>query len=238
MLATHSKLLGAKQVHGTTSFAAASSSSSSSGSSSTKASQPASSSSQSLFQLDVQDTGSGQVSQLKCRWLVNAAGLSAQAVARSIAPSVPVIPQQYLAKGNYFSLSSSRAPFSRLIYPVPQDGGLGVHLTLDLAGQARFGPDVQWDVQSADDYSVDPARADVFYPAIRAYWPELPDGALQPAYSGIRPKLSGPGQPAADFVIQGPREHGVSGLVNLFGFESPGLTASLATAQAVVRCIK
>jgi L-2-hydroxyglutarate oxidase LhgO len=124
-----------------------------------------------------------------------------------------------------------RAPFSRLIYPVPVSGGLGVHLTLDLGGDARFGPDVEW-VDSLD-YRVDPARGEKFYHAIRRYWPELPDNALQPAYAGIRPKIAGPGQPAQDFLIQGPEVHGVSGLVNLFGIESPGLTASLALAERV-----
>jgi L-2-hydroxyglutarate oxidase LhgO len=126
---------------------------------------------------------------------------------------------------------SGRAPFERLIYPMPNEAGLGVHLTIDLGGQAKFGPDVEW-VQALN-YDVDPRRADSFYAAIRAYWPGLPDDALQPAYAGIRPKLSGPGQAAADFVIQGKSAHGVPGLVNLFGIESPGLTASLAIAERV-----
>ena len=115
---------------------------------------------------------------------------------------------------------------------MPEQAGLGVHVTLDLGGQARFGPDVEW-VQDID-YRVDPRRADKFYAAVRRYWPALPDGALQPGYSGIRPKLQGPGQPAADFMIQGPTDHGVPGLVNLFGIESPGLTASLAIADYAV----
>ncbi|MGH8745446.1 MAG: NAD(P)/FAD-dependent oxidoreductase, partial [Burkholderiales bacterium] len=119
----------------------------------------------------------------------------------------------------------------RLVYPVPEPGGLGVHVTLDLGGQARFGPDVEW--VDTLDYRVDPARSERFYAAIRRYWPGLPDGALAPGYAGIRPKISGPGEPAADFVLQGPREHGVPGLVNLFGIESPGLTASLALADHV-----
>jgi L-2-hydroxyglutarate oxidase LhgO len=123
------------------------------------------------------------------------------------------------------------APFRHLIYPVPEPGGLGVHLTLDLAGQARFGPDVEW-VEKLD-YAVDPARAERFYRAIRTYWPGLPDGALHPGYAGIRPKLSGPGAAAADFLIQGPEAHGVQGLVNLYGIESPGLTSALAIAEQV-----
>jgi L-2-hydroxyglutarate oxidase LhgO len=130
---------------------------------------------------------------------------------------------------------SGRTPFERLIYPMPNEAGLGVHLTIDMGGQAKFGPDVEW-IQKID-YSVDPQRAAGFYAAIRAYWPNLPDDALQPAYAGIRPKLSGPGQPAADFVIQGRAAHGMAGLVNLFGIESPGLTASLAIAEKVARML-
>jgi L-2-hydroxyglutarate oxidase LhgO len=145
------------------------------------------------------------------------------------------VPRQFLAKGNYFTLSQ-RAPFSRLIYPLPEDGGLGVHLTLDLAGQAKFGPDVEW--IDHVDYSVDPGRAASFYPSIRSYWPGLPDGALQPGYSGVRPKISGPGQPAADFVLAGEAQHGVQGLVCLYGIESPGLTSSLALAEAVLGMMK
>jgi L-2-hydroxyglutarate oxidase LhgO len=168
---------------------------------------------------------------LRTRWLINCAGLHAPALAGRI-EGFPAahIPASYLAKGNYFSLGG-RAPFSRLIYPVPEPGGLGVHLTLDLGGQARFGPDVEW-VQTVD-YGVDPARAQAFYARIRAYWPDLPDGALQPAYAGIRPKISGPGEAAADFRIDGPETHGVPGIVNLFGIESPGLTSSLAIAEQV-----
>jgi hypothetical protein len=182
--------------------------------------------------LHVEDTTTGEVSQLCTRWMVNAAGLQAQAVACGIqALDRSCIPRQYLAKGNYFSLTGT-APFSRLIYPVPVDGGLGVHLTLDLAGQAKFGPDVEWVTEL--DYSVDPARAESFYPSVRSYYPDLPDGALQPSYSGIRPKISGPGQPAADFLLQGPQQHGVDGVINLFGIESPGLTSSLAVAETVV----
>jgi L-2-hydroxyglutarate oxidase LhgO len=169
---------------------------------------------------------------VRARLLVNCAGLDASGVAASIA-GFPLsrVPQAWLAKGSYFTLAG-RSPFSRLVYPVPEPGGLGVHLTLDLAGEARFGPDVEW--VTAIDYRVDPRRADAFYGAIRRYWPALPDGALRPAYAGIRPKIAGPGMPAADFVIEGPREHGVPGVVNLFGIESPGLTAALAIADEVV----
>lgn len=178
---------------------------------------------------------------LKARWIVNAAGLDAQAVAASMEgfPAAS-IPRRHLAKGHYFSLSG-RAPFSRLIYPLPTDGGLGVHLTLDLGGQAKFGPDVAWidDVTASTDlgrdldYTVDARRADAFAAEVRRYWPRLPDGVLTPAYSGIRPKLSGPGKPAADFWVEGPADHGCEGVVQLFGIESPGLTASFAIAEAV-----
>jgi len=163
--------------------------------------------------------------------VINSAGLSAPSLAGSIIGfTEDMAPRSYLAKGNYFSLSG-RAPFSRLIYPVPEPGGLGVHLTIDLGGQARFGPDVEW--VEAINYDVDPERGKRFYSAIRKYWRGLPDNALQPAYSGIRAKIVAPGEPDADFRIQGPDEHGVRGLVNLFGIESPGLTSSLAIAEAV-----
>lgn len=172
--------------------------------------------------------------QLLARQAVNAAGLHAPALAaRTQGLPARCVPQAFFAKGSYFSLSG-RAPFSRLIYPVPEPGGLGVHLTLDMGGQARFGPDVQW-VGRPDDYRVDPARGERFYAEVRRYWPGLPDGALQPGYAGMRPKISGPGQPAADFVIQGPQAHGLPGLVNLLGIESPGLTSCLALAQQVQR---
>jgi L-2-hydroxyglutarate oxidase LhgO len=168
---------------------------------------------------------------LLARAVVNSAGLRAPSLARRIEGfPAALAPRELYAKGNYYSLSR-RAPFSRLVYPVPEPGGLGVHVTLDLGGRARFGPDVEW--VDAPDYRVDPRRAQAFYAAIRRYWPGLPDGALEPGYAGIRPKISGPGEPAADFVVQGPREHGVAGLVNLFGIESPGLTASLALADDV-----
>lgn len=164
--------------------------------------------------------------------VVNAAGHDAPILARQTS-GLPreAAPTPYYAKGTYFGLAG-RAPFSRLIYPMPEAGGLGVHLTLDLGGQARFGPDVEW-VERPDDYDVDPARAAAFYGAIRTYWPGLPDGALVPGYVGIRPKLQAPGEPAKDFVIQGPADHRIPGLVNLYGIESPGLTASLAIAAEV-----
>ena len=177
------------------------------------------------------DAGGEAPMTLECEILINAAGLGATAVARGIdGMPIDLIPPAYLAKGNYFSCSA-RAPFSRLIYPVPEPGGLGVHLTLDLAGQARFGPDVEW--VDAIDYAVDPSRAERFYPAIRRYWPTLPDGALMPSYSGIRPKIVPPAVAVQDFLIQGPNEHGIEGLINLFGIESPGLTSSLAIADHV-----
>jgi L-2-hydroxyglutarate oxidase LhgO len=177
------------------------------------------------------DVGGDVPMSLACRLLVNAAGLEAPAVARSIdGMPIELIPPAYLAKGNYFSCSA-RAPFSHLIYPVPEPGGLGVHLTLDMAGQARFGPDVEW--VDRIDYAVDPARAERFYPAIRRYWPSLPDGALMPSYSGMRPKIVPPAVAVQDFLIQGSGIHGVDGLINLFGIESPGLTSSLAIADHV-----
>jgi L-2-hydroxyglutarate oxidase LhgO len=169
--------------------------------------------------------------QMRARLLVNAAGLGAQAIARSLRGYPPDrIPPLYYAKGNYFSLRG-RSPFSRLIYPMPEAAGLGVHLTLDLAGQARFGPDVEW-IDSLN-YDVDARRGDAFYAAIRTYWPSLRDGALQPAYAGIRPKIQGPGMPAPDFRIDGPEAHGLPGQVHLYGIESPGITASLAIADVV-----
>jgi L-2-hydroxyglutarate oxidase LhgO len=177
--------------------------------------------------------GGDEPTTLRCRLLVNAAGLHAPALARSIEGIPPeTIPPGYFCRGVYFTLTGP-APFRRLIYPVPVAGGLGVHITLDLAGQARFGPDVEW-IPSVD-YAVDPARGDVFYAAVRTYWPDLPDGALQPGYAGIRPKISGPAEPAADFLVQGPEAHGVPQLVNLYGIESPGLTASLPLGDEVVR---
>jgi len=163
--------------------------------------------------------------------VVNSAGLRAPSVARSI-EGYPqrLAPPEFYAKGNYYTLAR-RAPFSHLVYPVPEPGGLGVHVTLDLGGRARFGPDVEW--VDGIDYTVDPRRAERFYAAIRRYWPGLPEGALEPGYAGIRPKITGRGEPPADFVVQGPREHGVRGLVQMYGIESPGLTASLALADHV-----
>ena len=225
-------------------------------------------------------TGGAEPFEMAADWLVNCAGLDAQAVARCMSPpgrpkgeyrsaqheGTPVsphgrpkgsyrsakhegapasgfdaahIPALHLAKGNYFSLAA-RPPFRQLVYPMPVDGGLGVHLTLDLGGQAKFGPDVQWLPASAVgathaiDYAVDASRGQAFEAEIRRYWPGLPAGALQPAYSGVRPKLSGPGQPAADFHIAGPRQHGCAGVVQLFGIESPGLTSALAIAELVL----
>jgi len=185
------------------------------------------------------DAGEERIS-LTARVVVNAAGLSAPAVARLIRGlDTACIPTPYFAKGNYYSLAG-RAPFSRLIYPVPEPGGLGVHLTLDLGGQAKFGPDVEWldiHTEEAIPYAVDPARAQRFYAAIRQYWPGLAEGALTPAYAGVRPKILPPGRDA-DFVIQGPAVHGVPGLLNLYGIESPGLTSSLALAREAVAALQ
>jgi L-2-hydroxyglutarate oxidase LhgO len=180
------------------------------------------------------DVGSEPPLRLATRWLINCGGLHAPALARAM-QGFPAhcVPAAHFAKGNYFALAG-RAPFARLVYPVPEPGGLGVHLTLDLGGQARFGPDVEWLPDDAPlDYAVDPARCTHFYGEIRRYWPQLADHALQPAYSGIRPKLSGRGEPAADFRIDGPPAHGVAGVVQLFGIESPGLTASLSIGAQV-----
>jgi L-2-hydroxyglutarate oxidase LhgO len=172
---------------------------------------------------------------VRCRAVVNSAGLAANRVAASLR-GMPEgrVPPLYLAKGSYFSLAG-KAPFRRLVYPTPGTAGLGVHLTLDLAGRARFGPDVEW--VDHEDYTVDPARGDAFYERVRRYWPGLEDGRLRADYAGIRPKLGPPGAPAADFVIQGFADHGVPGLVNLFGIESPGLTACLALADRVAALV-
>ncbi|MDE3177363.1 MAG: NAD(P)/FAD-dependent oxidoreductase [Pseudomonadota bacterium] len=177
----------------------------------------------------VVEIGGAEPARLTVGALVNAAGLAASRVARAI-EGLADIPETRFAKGNYFALRG-RAPFRRLIYPAPQAHGLGVHLTFDLAGQARFGPDVEW-VETVD-YHVNPERARGFAEAIRRYWPALPDDALSPAYAGVRPKISGPSEPAADFRIDGSSAHGFAGLVNLYGIESPGLTASLAIAERV-----
>lgn len=179
--------------------------------------------------------GGAEPMRLSCRLLVNSAGLHSTELARAIAgmPS-QLVPTQYYAKGNYFTLAG-RSPFSRLIYPVPVPGGLGVHLTIDLGGQARFGPDVEW--IDRIEYTVDPSRADSFYDAVRRYWPGLKDGALQPGYAGVRPKIVPKGAPGQDFVVQGPRVHGVPALVNLFGIESPGLTSAMAIADHVAAVV-
>ena len=175
--------------------------------------------------------GGGSPIALACRTVVNCAGLFAQEVARSLAGMPPdTIPPRHLGKGNYYSLTGPQ-PFSRLVYPLPGRSVLGVHVGLDLAGRCRFGPDLEW-VEEID-YSVDPGRAERFYAAVRTFYPELRDGSLQPDYSGIRPKLHGPGEPQPDFVVQGAETHGVTGLVNLYGIESPGLTSSLALAEEV-----
>jgi L-2-hydroxyglutarate oxidase LhgO len=176
-------------------------------------------------------------SELACDLLVNAASLHACGLARRFEGLDPrFVPPEFFAKGNYYALSG-RSPFSHLIYPAPADAHLGTHLTLDLGGQAKFGPDIEWlDVQAPEeiDYRVDPARADAFYAEVRRYWPGLPDGALAPSYSGVRPKIHGAHEKAPDFRLDGPALHGVPGLVNLFGIESPGLTSALAIGEEVV----
>lgn len=181
------------------------------------------------FRLRVEVDGS--IVRLACTELINSAGLGAVPLAKTI-DGLPVdrIPDAWLAKGSYFSLQGP-CPFGRLVYPIPGEAGLGVHLTLDLAGQGRFGPDVEW--VDEERYAVDPARCEGFEEEIRRYWPGLPDGSLQPAYAGIRPKIAGPGERARDFLVSGEAEHGLRGLVNLFGIESPGLTSSLAIARSV-----
>ena len=174
--------------------------------------------------------------RLACDELVNAAGHGAPFVARALR-GMPHehIPTPHYAKGSYFSLAGS-SPFNGLVYPLPQQAGLGVHATVDLSGRCRFGPDVEWTSQE-DDYQVDPSRAEAFYSEVRKYWPDLEDGALVPDYAGVRPKIQGPGEAAADFVLSGPAEHGVPGVVHLFGIESPGLTSSLALARMCVEAL-
>ena len=181
------------------------------------------------------ETGGEAPMSLSADLVINCAGLWAQSISASIA-GVPAetIPPTFYCKGNYYTLSG-RPPFSRPIYPVPEKAGLGVHVTVDLGGQVRFGPDVEWIEEI--DYDVDPARADSFYEAVRKYYPDLADGAIQPGYAGIRPKIQAPGEPAKDFVVQGGEDHGVAGLINLYGIESPGMTSSLAIADYVVKMI-
>ena len=176
---------------------------------------------------------------VQARWIINCAGLEAQAVARGITGfPADQVPPLHVAKGNYFALHGA-SPFRHLVYPVPTDGGLGIHLTLDLAGQARFGPDVEWlDDDAPRSLSVDPSRAAAFTRDVRRYWPALPDGALRPAYAGLRAKLSARGEPAADFRIDGPAQHGVPGVVHCFGIESPGLTASMAIAARIADIVR
>lgn len=179
----------------------------------------------------VLQVGGEPETELRARWVINAAGLDAVALGHHIrGPTAADLPRAWFARGVYFALSG-KAPFSRLTYPVPEPGGLGVHLTLDVGGQAKFGPDVEWIDTPA--YGVDPARARRFYAAIRNWWPALEDGRLVPGYAGVRPKIVGPGVPDADFRIDGPAWHGVQGLIHLFGIESPGLTAALAIGRHV-----
>lgn len=185
--------------------------------------------------------GGDEPMTVQARTVVNAAGLHAQALAlRTEGLASDQVPPSHWARGHYFSLPG-RPAFQRLIYPLPVPGGLGIHVTLDLAGQLRFGPDVQW-VQTtplgAEDYAVDPALTPAFEQAIRRYWPGLPAGRLQPAYAGLRPKPHAPGEPAADFIVSGPAQHGVAGLVNLFGIESPGLTAAIVLGEHVAAVLK
>ena len=179
----------------------------------------------------VVSAGDDEDMKVSCDVFINAAALGAQSLAHSIQGLDPAtIPRLHYAKGNYYSLMG-RTPFSRLVYPLPDGAWLGVHATLDLAGRCRFGPDLHWVDEL--NYDVDAHALDEFYASIRRWWPGLADGTLQPDYSGIRPKIYGPGQEAADFLIQGPRDHGVAGLINLYGIESPGITSSLAIAQRV-----
>jgi L-2-hydroxyglutarate oxidase LhgO len=176
------------------------------------------------------EVGGAEPTTLTCKLLVNCAGHGAPPLARAIV-GLPAgsVPGNYFRRGVYFSVTGR--PFKRLIYPVHGPGGMDIHAVIDIAGNVRFGPDVEW--VDRLDYSVDPGRAEAFYRSVRTFWPGLPDGALQPAYAGIRPKITGPNEPAADFVIRGPRDHGIPGLVNLFGIESPGLTSSLAIGEYV-----
>ena len=183
------------------------------------------------------NVGGNDPMQLKAKTVINAAGLHTQKLTHEF-KGFPKekIPVWHYCKGNYYSLSGCKAPFTSLIYPAPEEAGLGVHLTLDLAGQARFGPDVEW--IDENNYDVDPKRSDSIYAAVRKYWPGLPDNSLQPGYSGIRPKIQAPGEPATDYVIQGPRDHGINGLINLYAIESPGMTSSLAIGDYIVEMLQ
>ena len=190
------------------------------------------------FELDI---GGPDGMRIQTKLLINCAGMSAPAVAKKIEGlDNSHIPKAYFAKGNYFSLSG-KSPFQHLIYPIPEPGGLGVHLTLDMGGQAKFGPDVEWldiETEGQIDYTVDAKRGDGFYEAVRRYWPALKDGSLQPDYSGVRAKIVPPNAPAGDFCFDSPADHGLTGLFNLYGFESPGLTSSLAIAKYLEGQIK
>ena len=183
----------------------------------------------------VLEVGGEMPMRLRCREVINSAGIHAPALAGTL-EGMPAdkVPTSYLTKGNYYALTG-KTPFSRLVYPAPTTQFLGVHITIDIGGQARFGPDVEHTDEM--NYDVDPRRSDGFYEAVRRYWPGLKDGALHPSYSGIRPRSTPPGEPLCDFVVQGPGEHGISGLVNLFGIESPGLTSSMAIADYVVEML-
>ena len=201
-------------------------------------SKPISENAKDGFELEI---GGSDGMKIQTKLLINCAGMSAPAVAQRIESlSKEQIPKAYFAKGNYFSLSG-KSPFKHLIYPIPEPGGLGVHLTLDMGGQAKFGPDVEWleiNEEEQIDYTVNPARCDGFYEAVRRYWPGLKDQSLQPDYSGVRAKIVAPNAPAGDFCFNTPKDHGLEGLFNLYGFESPGLTSSLAIAKHLEGQIK
>ena len=200
--------------------------------------KPIGSKAQDGFELEI---GGADGMKIQTKLLINCAGMSAPTIAQKITGlSQDQIPKAYFAKGNYFSLSG-KSPFKHLIYPIPEPGGLGVHLTLDMGGQAKFGPDVEWleiDDENQIDYTVNPKRGDGFYAAVRKYWPGLKDNALQPDYSGVRAKIVPPNSPAGDFCFNTPKDHGLEGLFNLYGFESPGLTSSLAIAKYLEGQIK
>ena len=200
--------------------------------------KPMGSKAQDGFELEI---GGSDAMKIQTKLLINCAGMSAPAIAKKIEGlAQEQIPKAYFAKGNYFSLSG-KSPFKHLIYPIPEPGGLGVHLTLDMGGQAKFGPDVEWleiDDENQIDYTVNPKRGESFYAAVRKYWPGLKDNALQPDYSGVRAKIVPPNVPAGDFCFNTPKDHGLEGLFNLYGFESPGLTSSLAIAKYLEGQIK